>query len=392
MTMTSTDQDLLAVDALLARADDQAGPASAPAGREGAEAGLRQALARLSAALTTEAALTGSGARVAAGAIVAAITTARRLRRFAAERPELPRRPLPPVVVITGLHRTGSTLLHHLLAEHPRLRAPQLWELMHPVGGQDADGTAALVARTRSYVDEYYRSAPEFRTIHPLDAGRPEECHRLTGLTLRSEIYALRYRVPSYLDWLDRQDHHPAYGTHRLGLQAILWRRPGGHSVVLKCPFHLWHPAELAAAYPAARVIRLHRDPVATIASVSSLTRVIRQARAVRVDPAEIGAFWLHRTAAVTDRLLEDADGGSALPVLDVPYPRLSLDPLAVARDVCEFIGVPLTAPAELRMRRYLRATAPGERGVHRYQPEDFGLRTADLTRRFAAYRARFHA
>ena len=38
------------------------------------------------------------------------------------------RRPL----FITGLPRTGSTLLHALLAQDVSCRAPQTWEVMHP--------------------------------------------------------------------------------------------------------------------------------------------------------------------------------------------------------------------------------------------------------------------
>src|SRR2546421_6566513 len=66
---------------------------------------------------------------------------------------------------------------------------------------------------------------------------------------------------------------------------------PGGH-VAIKCPTHLWHLDALAATYPQGRLVRLHREPVAAVASACSLTAVVRSARSGEVDRAEIGRYW----------------------------------------------------------------------------------------------------
>jgi len=60
---------------------------------------------------------------------------ARRLRVIATLRthPEIAEVPLPPIVYITGLERSGTTLLYNLLAVHPDARALLRWELMEPV-------------------------------------------------------------------------------------------------------------------------------------------------------------------------------------------------------------------------------------------------------------------
>ena len=56
---------------------------------------------------------------------------ARRLRVLATLRasPEIAEVPIPPIVYITGLERSGTTLLHNLLALHPAARALLRWEL-----------------------------------------------------------------------------------------------------------------------------------------------------------------------------------------------------------------------------------------------------------------------
>jgi hypothetical protein len=341
------------------------------------------ALRRLISAINTEAALTPAGLRSAAASFVRSIAVQRQVAaRLAGAAPGPP----PPVLVITGLHRTGTTLLQGLLAAHPDLHAPRLWELLDPASDESRDD---LVASASRYVAEYYAAAPGFAAIHPLHAGKPEECHRLIANSFRSEIFAMRYRIPGYADWLDGQDQAAGYQLHRDQLSLILARRPGRH-VVLKCPFHLWHPEHLAATYPQARVVRLHRDPAATVASVCSLTATIRRARSDRVDTGEIGDFWHRRTVAALPRLLApgpDAFGG--LPVLDVRYPDLARDPVGVVRRVCEFAGAGFGPDAERRVRR-AATTAGRDTGGHHYRAADFGIDPARATRVFAAYRAAY--
>jgi len=48
-------------------------------------------------------------------------------------RPEIADVPLPPIVYITGLERSGTTLLHNLMALRADARALLRWELMEPV-------------------------------------------------------------------------------------------------------------------------------------------------------------------------------------------------------------------------------------------------------------------
>ncbi|MBX7266821.1 sulfotransferase [Micromonospora sp. Llam7] len=343
---------------------------------------FQPALRRLVQAINDEARLTPDGARVARASLVGSLRTQLRLAA----------RPVPPaprpvaVTVVTGLHRTGTTLFQTLLAAHPGVRAPQLWELLAPAATQPA---AELVAAATRYVDEYHRAAPAFAAIHPLHARKPEECHRLIANSFHSEIYGLRYHVPGYLGWLARQDHTAAYALHREQLDAIVARDSGGGHLVLKCPFHLWHAADLAATYPQARVVRLHRDPVAAVASVCSLTRTVRAARSAHVDPHEIGAFWLDRTAAAVPGL-HDPDAFAGLAVFDLRYRELIADPVAAVARVCAFAGLPFDAPARQAVRTAAQTAARGAPGRHHYRLTDYGLDEERVRRRFADYRAAY--
>lgn len=342
-------------------------------------------------ALHREARLTPAGAAVAEQSIVAALTRLARVRGMRRQHPEIDRAPLGGPVFLTGIFRTGSTLLHHLLARHPDLRVPPLWQMLAPAGG---GSESDLVRQARSYVDEYYRAAPAFREIHPLSADEPEECHRLTGNSLHADIYSLRYRIPNYADWLADRDMTAAYLSHQEQLRCLLWRygaQNGGsvdeRPVVLKCPSHMWHLATLAKAYPQARIVRLHRDPLRCLGSLCSLTEVVRSARSEQVDPLEIGRHWLKQVCrALVD--VRPASTVHGLPVLDVDFRDLVAGPMRTMREVCEFIGVPMTEVAERRIAAYLARQRGGS--GHRYALETYGLRPGDVAERLTGYRSAF--
>src|SRR5215217_8185162 len=177
-------------------------------------------LVQLATAIDAEAHLSPAGRRRTRSALVAALVTQAHAARVVAREPHIRDIEVRPVV-ITGLYRSGTTFLQHLLGQHPDLHSPQLWELMAPASDDDE---ATLMAAARAYVDEYYQAAPQFRAIHELGAELPEECHRLLSVTFASPIYALRYRIPAYAAWLDEQDLHVAYAYHRLLMQCMLRR------------------------------------------------------------------------------------------------------------------------------------------------------------------------
>jgi hypothetical protein len=365
---------LLPVDELIAEAQMINGAGAAdPRATEGLDV--------LAGALDDEAGLTPSGRDAAFKSLAGYQETRLRVASLLRRHPAIADRPIERPIFVTGPHRSGTTLLHRMLAAHPGLRAPQLWEQLHPAHDGDAE---PLIRHAQSHVDEYFAAAPDLKAIHYLEPTLSDECHRLLGPTFRTEIFELRYRVPSYGRWLATQDRRGPYAYHRLLLRCLLWRRPADR-LVLKDPFHLDHLDALAATYPDAFVIRLHRDPAQTVPSACRLTRTIRAARSQHVDVAEIGRYWLARTAASVERTMT---AGAPLPILDVRYPDLVRDPMAVAARVCAFAGVPVDDSAAARMAEYVRANPAGRHGTTAYRAETFHLDPAELDRRFAAYRS----
>ncbi|MER7763703.1 sulfotransferase [Streptomyces sp. NPDC097619] len=249
----------------------------------------------------------------------------------------------PPVVLI-GLPRTGSTVLHRLLARHPALHAPRLWELPAPVSPPGA-GVGDLIADAERHVADLVRTAPELARIHPTGAREPEECEHLMNTDFRNSVLALiSYRIPSYASWLAEQDLTAAYALHRTQLAHILARRPApaGSRLVLKSPGHLWHLPALDRAHPGARYVVLERELDAAIGSVCGLASAARRKRSAEVDPVEIGREMTAATHTGLARMRAfTGDPSVADRCLTVRFTDLVADPVATTARVLVWLGLP---------------------------------------------------
>ena len=343
------------------------------------------ALEALVTSLDAEARLNPWGRRGAADGLVAALAVQVQLRRSIERHPEIAEGLAGRPVFVTGLPRTGTTLVHNLLDQHPDVHCPHLWELMAPTGGRGTAEQERLAAVAQSWLDDYHAVAPRLRSIHPMDARRPDECHRLLGHAFQSLIYCARYRAPSYSAWLVRRDVTDAYRFHRLQLASITWRIPSD-VVGLKCPFHLWHLGALLEVYPEAKVVILHRDPLSAVPSTCSLCAVIQAARSDAVDKHEVGAFWLAQIEGAAGGLLRLRARLPEAMVLHFGYSELVGNPVAAMHRICRFVDLPWTKRAEDAMRRWLADNPSDKHGVHTYAAQEFGLDPDDLAERFADY------
>ena len=106
--------ELLAPEKLLAEARRETGLSKfdGPA--------IEEPLERLTRALRTEARLNDVGVHTWHARLLNTLTTRLRARDWFVRHPEILEEQLPPPVVILGLARTGTTLLHRLLASDPR--------------------------------------------------------------------------------------------------------------------------------------------------------------------------------------------------------------------------------------------------------------------------------
>ena len=295
-------------------------------------------------------------------------------------------------IFITGLPRSGTTFLHRLMIEDPDNRAPRVWQTIYPYpldpGKRGAtDRRPRLVARQ---LRAFERLAPEFRDLHPLDAGSPQECSEITAHVFRSLRFDTTYRIPSYRSWLDSDGHLPAYHFHRRFLQHLQHQNGGGRWVV-KCPDHLFALDAIRAVYPDARLVFVHRDPVKVLLSVARLTEVLRRPFSRRIDRKEIGqqesARWLEgarRMMAVGD------DAGLPERIHHVHHRDLVGDPVGTVAKLYRHFGLALGEMAAEAIGRYASQRPNGGYGPRAYRFEDHGLDGGAEREKFGAYMRHF--
>jgi hypothetical protein len=354
---------------------------------------FRDPLRRLLAAVEHEAALTLLGRVITRADVLRLLENRLRMTDTRARHPEIDAGEIRRPLFVVGLPRTGTSILHELLAQDPANRVPMTWEVMHPWppperATYETDPRILRVERHLAGVD---RIIPGFKAMHPMGARLPQECVALTAHDFATMIYHTTHNVPSYQAWLDGADLRWVYASHRRQLQYLQWRCPA-ERWVLKSPGHLWALDALLAEYPDARIIQTHRDPLKVVASLTSLVTLLRSMASDRIDPLEIGVDWTERLAAGLERTMAVRDGGRCDPgqVFDVHFTRLVGNEIDTIRRIYAHFDMALSAEAERRMRRFLADNPKDKHGAHRYDLAAAGLEPAVERRRYAAYQARF--
>jgi hypothetical protein len=171
--------------------------------------------------------------------------------------PRISKEAIVAPLFIVGLPRTGTTLLHGLLAQdHDAFSTPTTWEVMFP-SPPPSLGQKGRIKRAKRRLGAFHLLAPEFQKIHPISAHLPQECIAIMSHTFMSDQFGAMYNIPAYESWLKRQDKRPVYQFHRQFLQHLQYGRPA-RRFVLKAPHHMLSIEALFATYPDALVVQTH--------------------------------------------------------------------------------------------------------------------------------------
>jgi Sulfotransferase family len=302
--------------------------------------------------------------------------------------PSIVRQEIREPLFIVGLPRSGTTLLHTLLALDPEHRVPLTWEVMTP-SPPTGDNEKRRIQRAISSCNCFNWLAPTFHHVHPVGAELPQECVSLTAPTFMSDQFDAMYYVPSYRAWFFRQDLRPAYEYHRRFLQHLQVRQTASRWV-LKAPTHMFALPSLLAVYPDALFVQTHRAPLDAMASVSSLITILRRVFSDAVDPHTVCREAIDYWSRTLEKFLQERDRLAEHRICDVDYAGIRRDPLAVVKSIYTHFGWSLSRKVEQRMRHAL-ASQPEERyKLHRYDLSQFGVQEAESAARFAAYCDRF--
>lgn len=347
---------------------------------------IKAALEQLIASCQSEASLTPIGEMAAHRQFIEALEAYSRIKQARDEHTSIAAEPIKRPVFITGLPRTGSTILHSLLAQDPQIRVPETWEVMRPPINTNEQASGIKFCAKRLGLANWL--APEFQSVHPMGPRLPQECIAITAYVFRSIVFHTTMNLPTYEDWFESSDQGPAYEFHRQFLQHLQYFNGGGNWV-LKAPGHMFGIGELLNEYPDATIVQTHRDPLRVAPSLASHTKVLRHAFSDQVDDQQAASDWLARWWQGLDRMLEvRKDQENAF--YDIFYSEFMQDPLSVVERLYDHLEWDFSSQARANMEDFLSANPKGKHGKHRYTLEEFNLDPDQIRSRVEAYLERF--
>ncbi len=325
------------------------------------------------------------------------------LVRFAANRlriedllrrhPEIHDIPIRRPIIIAGLARSGTTHLQNLLSADANLRSLPYWEAQEPVPvpGEEpaAGGEDPRILRSRQGIAMQDDVIPLFKLMFNLQAERAHEEIDLLAIDFSTMFFETLAPLARWRDYYMAHDQTPHYQYLRKVLQVLTWLR-GGERWLLKSPQHLEQFGPLMRVFPDATFVLTHRDPVATVTSMATLTAYTARMSRDPVRPQALGQYWAERIEHMLRACVRDRELLPAAQSIDVRFHEFNADDMGWVQRIYALAEQPFTAQTRAAMEAFVRANPRAREGKIRYELADVGLREAPLRERLRFYSERF--
>ena len=357
---------------------------------------IREPLELLARCLREEADLSPFGRRIIDFMLGATLVNRLQILDFLRRHPEIDRVPVEAPVFILGLPRSGSTLLHHLLAELPGARPPLAWEIGQLVPPEPAGSRPdPRPRRGQQRLAVLNRLIPEFKQAHESTWDGPAESRSLLENSFAARTVLAQFHVPSYQRWLEEQSapaRESVYRFFKRQVQLLLWQRcPEGGFWLDKVPDHLDEVQALVRVFPDVRIVNTHRHLGRVVPSAASLVTILRSLSQRHIDCRVSGRHALQTERRRAARCLAFRGRFPADRVVDVDFVEFTRDPKRTVYRIVDYFGLPAPADLDRRLDRRLAQMPQHKHGVHHYSLARFGLTPADIEAAGAQYHAYFN-
>lgn len=350
-----------------------------------------EGLAVLCESVEAEARLNDIGRFAVEQNIIGSLVNRLKIHDWIGDNPSVTDEQIDAPLVVVGMFRAGTTFLSQLLDQDPHNRALLRWEASDsvPPPTPQAYRAGPRVDAANEAIEMLESLNPQMRVVHHEDAEGPTECITLLGQDFKSLTWEALANIPTYSEWLRCADYASAYAYHRRVLQVL---QSGGRrgAWTLKSPNHAIALPALAAEYPDAKIVLLHRDPMALCASACSLISTLTGTFSDADHTAYIASHW-------TDMLAASVEGSEAFrtaypehQIIDVQYADLVSDPIGTVERIYVACDREFGEPARGAVSSFVAANPKGRFGTHGYRLEEYGLEADAITERFAEYVARY--
>ncbi|MGI9383150.1 MAG: sulfotransferase family protein [Methyloligellaceae bacterium] len=293
----------------------------------------------------------------------------------------------PPIFVL-GHWRSGTTLLHDLLACDPEFGFPTTYACFFP-------SHFVLTERTaRAWFNLFL---PKKRPMDNMQVGfdRPQEeefalCNLGLGSIYRTMAFPRAGPVDRrYIDLGDLSD-----AERRSWVDGFLWfiRRVALRQrkrLVLKSPTHTARVATMLELFPEARFVFIARDPFAVFPSTMRLWKSLNSVQGLqnpaREDPWLEG-FVLSNFEQMDACYARDRELVPEGQLVEIKYEELVADPKAVLRRIYDDLGLGPLARAEAAVDDYLARMRDYQTNIYELPGEQRAL----IQERWGAYIERY--
>lgn len=319
------------------------------------------------------------------------------LEQYFKDHPEATQERIDLACAIIGLPRTGSTMVHRLLAASLKLTALWWWETAFPfpLPGEAMDDPAPRQEAAKGMVDWLLSEWPDFESIDPMDAMAINEEVVLLDRTFLSTTYDSMMPIHGYGHWQAEQDHEPAIRDLYRFMQVIQHQRVARGEVrrpwVFKTPHYVMGAlAGLLKVWPDVKLVMTHRDVGDVLPSYCSMCASLSVNSSTSYRKEEQGAHWTRRFRDGLNRLEAIRATLSEGQVIDVAYRDTVTDPQGTGEKILAALGYAPDADDRQAMQQTIAANGREARPKHKYSAADFGLTPEGIAQDFADYHKKY--
>ncbi len=301
--------------------------------------------------------------------------------------PEIKDESIEGAIWVLGLPRTGSTLLHNLLALDEENRTLKRWEAAVP-SPMNVDPKVDLEQRKKKaqVTDKVLHIlAPDLLKKHSMGWNLPEECVMLFRDTFRSQLFGFSLGVEKYGEWLRNQNLNTAYAYYLRQLK-VLQHQEKKTRWVFKAPFHSLHIEAIESVFNQPRYINLHRNPNSVLPSVASLGETLQGMCSKYVDRRLAGEHVLNECKLAIDNLVRSREKIASNRIIDIYFSDFIKDPSGTIEGVYEKWELPFTEAYRAKINEFMANNPKNKHGEHTYAREEYGLTDAQINEEFGSY------
>ena len=340
--------------------------------------------------LNSQARLSSEGYYGAEQMIIGALVNRLRHKNLIKMNPQILDETVDVKAVLTGLPRTGSTMLHRMLASAPELTSVKWFEAQNytPLENEDYNDPTPRKDIAKDILNFMLKKIPELMSIHPMDIDQADEEVIILGQLFSSSMLESTYFVPDYANWLTNQNPGKSYSDLIEILQSLQWQDPSrkNKSWILKTPGHLMSLGAVVKYFPGANIIMTHRDPVSIVPSYCSMESTLYKMNTDIISDFEIGNYWLDRLSEWLNNFIEVRNSIPDDRFIDINYLDLVEAPEKIGTQVLKSIHINDDILTKEMMENWIKANKRENRQKHNYKLSDYGLTRESISNKFKDY------